>query len=83
MDESETAQALGWPRGTVKSRLNRALRKLSQTCSRMERDARKGGESMGEPGRDGRDGPEAGRRRPWRRSCRALGRGIRIPEWRR
>jgi RNA polymerase sigma factor (sigma-70 family) len=26
MDESETAQALGWPRGTVKSRLNRALR---------------------------------------------------------
>lgn len=28
MDESETAQALGWPRGTVKSRLNRALRKL-------------------------------------------------------
>ncbi|MFJ8820221.1 RNA polymerase sigma factor [Streptomyces sp. NPDC102467] len=30
MDESETAQALGWPRGTVKSRLNRALRKLGQ-----------------------------------------------------
>ncbi|MFD6287764.1 RNA polymerase sigma factor [Streptomyces sp. NPDC060205] len=30
MDESETAQALGWPRGTVKSRLNRALRKLSR-----------------------------------------------------
>ncbi|MGA4850800.1 RNA polymerase sigma factor [Streptomyces sp. G5(2025)] len=28
MDEAETAQALGWPRGTVKSRLNRALRKL-------------------------------------------------------
>ncbi|MGV9570020.1 GTP-binding protein, partial [Streptomyces nigra] len=27
MDEAETAQALGWPRGTVKSRLNRALRK--------------------------------------------------------
>ncbi|MEV1024486.1 sigma-70 family RNA polymerase sigma factor [Streptomyces sp. NPDC050264] len=30
MDESETAQALGWPRGTVKSRLNRALRRLGQ-----------------------------------------------------
>ncbi|MFJ5261333.1 RNA polymerase sigma factor [Streptomyces sp. NPDC088387] len=30
MDESETAQALGWPRGTVKSRLNRALRRLSR-----------------------------------------------------
>ena len=30
MEESETAQALGWPRGTVKSRLNRALRKLSR-----------------------------------------------------
>lgn len=30
MDEAETAQALGWPRGTVKSRLNRALRKLEK-----------------------------------------------------
>ncbi|MFD6620088.1 RNA polymerase sigma factor [Streptomyces albidoflavus] len=30
MDEAETAQALGWPRGTVKSRLNRALRKLGE-----------------------------------------------------
>ncbi|MEU1848046.1 sigma-70 family RNA polymerase sigma factor [Streptomyces sp. NPDC019990] len=30
MDEPETAQALGWPRGTVKSRLNRALRKLAR-----------------------------------------------------
>ncbi|WP_425540948.1 RNA polymerase sigma factor [Streptomyces coeruleorubidus] len=29
MDESETAQALGWPRGTVKSRLSRALRRLA------------------------------------------------------
>lgn len=28
MDEAETAEALGWPRGTVKSRLNRALTKL-------------------------------------------------------
>lgn len=30
MDEAETAQALGWPRGTVKSRLNRGLKKLEQ-----------------------------------------------------
>ncbi|MGW7085655.1 RNA polymerase sigma factor [Streptomyces sp. NPDC054871] len=30
MDETETAEALGWPRGTVKSRLNRALRKLGR-----------------------------------------------------
>lgn len=28
LDESETATVLGWPRGTVKSRLHRALRKL-------------------------------------------------------
>jgi RNA polymerase sigma factor (sigma-70 family) len=28
MDEAETADALGWPRGTVKSRLSRALTKL-------------------------------------------------------
>ncbi|MGH1555105.1 RNA polymerase sigma factor [Streptomyces sp. L7] len=30
MDEPETAQALGWPRGTVKSRLSRALKKLGR-----------------------------------------------------
>lgn len=28
LDERETATVLGWPRGTVKSRLSRALRKL-------------------------------------------------------
>lgn len=28
LDEAETAQALGWPRGTVKSRLSRALKRL-------------------------------------------------------
>ncbi|WP_189800291.1 RNA polymerase sigma factor [Streptomyces tanashiensis] len=28
LDETETALALGWPRGTVKSRLSRALKKL-------------------------------------------------------
>ena len=31
LDEGETATALGWPRGTVKSRLHRALRQLSET----------------------------------------------------
>ncbi len=30
LGEAETAEALGWPRGTVKSRLNRALRRLEQ-----------------------------------------------------
>ncbi|MFD6277552.1 RNA polymerase sigma factor [Streptomyces sp. NPDC060209] len=45
MDEAETAQALGWPRGTVKSRLNRALKKLER---------RLGGELGPEPGRTGR-----------------------------
>ncbi|WP_243058066.1 RNA polymerase sigma factor [Nocardioides sp. SR21] len=30
LDEAETAAALGWPRGTVKSRLSRALAKLRE-----------------------------------------------------
>ena len=30
LDEAETAVVLGWPRGTVKSRLHRALRRLSE-----------------------------------------------------
>ncbi|MET7616425.1 sigma-70 family RNA polymerase sigma factor [Streptomyces sp. NPDC005408] len=30
MDEAETAEALGWPRGTVKSRLNRGLARLGR-----------------------------------------------------
>ncbi|MCX4883121.1 MULTISPECIES: RNA polymerase sigma factor [unclassified Streptomyces] len=42
MDESETAQALGWPRGTVKSRLNRALRKLGRFLPDLE--PREGGD---------------------------------------
>ncbi|MFI7317983.1 RNA polymerase sigma factor [Streptomyces venezuelae] len=33
MDGAETAEALGWPRGTVKSRLSRALRKLELLLS--------------------------------------------------
>ncbi|WP_414719941.1 RNA polymerase sigma factor [Streptomyces sp.] len=52
MGEAETAQALGWPRGTVKSRLNRALKKLERRLGgqlgperdeRDEQDERKGG----------------------------------------
>ncbi|WP_328537111.1 RNA polymerase sigma factor [Streptomyces sp. NBC_00344] len=42
MDEAETAQALGWPRGTVKSRLNRALKKLGRLLPPPE--ASEGGE---------------------------------------
>ncbi|MGK3941351.1 sigma-70 family RNA polymerase sigma factor [Streptomyces caeruleatus] len=42
MDESETAQALGWPRGTVKSRLNRALRRLGKLLPDFE--PREGGD---------------------------------------
>ncbi|MDI9831650.1 RNA polymerase sigma factor [Streptomyces sp. NPDC004822] len=45
MDETETAQALGWPRGTVKSRLNRALRKLGRLLPEFE--PREGGEGHG------------------------------------
>ncbi|WUD14987.1 RNA polymerase sigma factor [Streptomyces sp. NBC_00519] len=42
MDESETALTLGWPRGTVKSRLNRALRKLGRLLPDFE--PREGGD---------------------------------------
>ncbi len=52
MDEAETAEALGWPRGTVKSRLNRGLRKLGlilpgmrdEWDGRDERCEREGGD---------------------------------------
>ncbi|WP_328692171.1 RNA polymerase sigma factor [Streptomyces phaeochromogenes] len=58
MDESETAQALGWPRGTVKSRLNRALRKLGRLLPDFE--PREGPADSGGSGRSeclgGRDG---------------------------
>lgn len=36
LDEAETAQALGWPRGTVKSRLSRALRRLELLLEKEE-----------------------------------------------
>jgi RNA polymerase sigma-70 factor (ECF subfamily) len=34
LDEAETAAVLSWPRGTVKSRLHRALRSLSESLAR-------------------------------------------------
>ncbi len=33
LDEAETATVLGWPRGTVKSRLHRALRNLQEALA--------------------------------------------------
>lgn len=44
LDEAETAEALGWPRGTVKSRLSRALKKLGPV---LEGLVREGGEERG------------------------------------
>ncbi len=35
LDEAETATVLGWPRGTVKSRLHRALTQLSQALDSL------------------------------------------------
>jgi RNA polymerase sigma factor (sigma-70 family) len=35
LDEAETATVLGWPRGTVKSRLHRGLRQLSEALARL------------------------------------------------
>ncbi|MCI3932615.1 RNA polymerase sigma factor [Streptomyces sp. AN091965] len=46
MDEEETAQALGWPRGTVKSRLSRALRRLERLVPAASAE-RTGGEGRG------------------------------------
>lgn len=43
LDETETALALGWPKGTVKSRLSRALRKLGRVLDA----GREGGEGRG------------------------------------
>ena len=57
MDESETAQALGWPRGTVKSRLNRALRKLGRLLPEFEPR-----EGSGDPGGSGGSGGSRGSR---------------------
>ncbi|MFD4141547.1 MULTISPECIES: RNA polymerase sigma factor [unclassified Streptomyces] len=48
MDEAETAEALGCPRGTVKSRLNRALAKLGRLIgARGTQEGPEGGEERG------------------------------------
>jgi RNA polymerase sigma-70 factor, ECF subfamily len=46
LDEAETAAVLGWPRGTVKSRLHRALRRLHTSLGEVP-----------EPTHDGADAP--------------------------
>ena len=43
LDEEETATMLGWPRGTVKSRLHRALRRLRTRLAAPVLDAEGGG----------------------------------------
>ena len=54
LDEAETAAVLGWPVGTVKSRLHRALGRLSQVLAEPA-----GAGGVG--GTDGADGAEVGR----------------------
>jgi RNA polymerase sigma-70 factor (ECF subfamily) len=52
LDEAETAAVLRWPRGTVKSRLHRAVRQLSETLARPGA-ARAGAHESREVGRRG------------------------------
>ncbi|WP_435858556.1 sigma-70 family RNA polymerase sigma factor [Streptomyces milbemycinicus] len=67
LNESETAQALGWPRGTVKSRLSRALRRLEGLVAAEEGRRGSDGEERGagpekdcEDHRDADRGPDSG-----------------------
>jgi RNA polymerase sigma-70 factor (ECF subfamily) len=66
LSEAETAEVLGWPRGSVKSRLSRALDRLRMDLGATARPA---GEPPGSPGRSdpsgpaGPSGPEAVTRR--------------------
>ncbi|MFF2020660.1 RNA polymerase sigma factor [Streptomyces sp. NPDC058171] len=67
MDEAETAEALGWPRGTVKSRLARALRKLGRLLPPdLSEDGRPAADQQPDAGKDQRadrarrNGPEGG-----------------------
>lgn len=63
MDEAETAQALGWPRGTVKSRLNRALKKLEKELRKeLRHEPERDGDGDGEGARYGRAREGGGRR---------------------
>ncbi|MFF9069038.1 RNA polymerase sigma factor [Streptomyces sp. NPDC014891] len=47
LDETETAAALGWPRGTVKSRLSRALKKLGLVLGESLTEGPEGSEGGG------------------------------------
>ncbi|MFB8078359.1 MULTISPECIES: RNA polymerase sigma factor [unclassified Streptomyces] len=47
LDETETAEALGWPRGTVKSRLSRALKKLGLVLGESLTEGPEGGGGRG------------------------------------
>ncbi|MGW2304808.1 RNA polymerase sigma factor [Streptomyces sp. NPDC001809] len=47
LDETETAAALGWPRGTVKSRLSRALKKLGLVLGESLAEGPEGGGGRG------------------------------------
>lgn len=59
MDEAETALALGWPKGTVKSRLNRALKKLEKE---LRQEPEKHGGRAGDGGGNDRGGTGRGKR---------------------
>ncbi|WP_405383570.1 MULTISPECIES: RNA polymerase sigma factor [Streptomyces] len=78
LNESETAQALGWPRGTVKSRLSRALRRLEGLVAAEEGRRGSDGEENGEgngagPGKDCEEHRDAGRGPDSRGSRRGCG----------
>jgi RNA polymerase sigma factor (sigma-70 family) len=45
LDEAETAEVLGWPRGTVKSRLHRALRRLQASLGDVPDTTRDGADA--------------------------------------
>ena len=45
LDEAETAAVLGWPRGTVKSRLHRALRRLQASLDDVPDATRDGADA--------------------------------------
>ncbi|OKJ60402.1 siderophore-interacting protein [Streptomyces sp. CB02009] len=47
LDETETAEVLGWPRGTVKSRLSRALKKLGLVLGESLTEGPEGGGGCG------------------------------------
>jgi RNA polymerase sigma factor (sigma-70 family) len=63
LDETETAEALGWPRGTVKSRLSRALRRLERLLGADDTDRANGEERRGGDGGEEDDGERNGRGR--------------------